>query len=65
MIGTVLIIILIIALFGGGWGYRSGWYGGYGPAGTGYNPVGILLMVLIIMLIIGLIGGPGWGWFTW
>ena len=43
MIGTILIILLILALLGGGWGYRSGWYGGYGPAGTGYSPVGIIV----------------------
>ncbi len=44
---------------------RSGWYGGYGPAGTGYNPVGIIVLVLIVLLIIGLVGGPGLGWCTW
>ena len=44
MIGTILIILLILALLGGGWGYRSGWYGGYGPAGTGYSPVGIIVI---------------------
>jgi hypothetical protein len=65
MIGTLLLIVLIIALFGGGWGYRSGWYGRYGPSGTGYNPAGVLVIVLIILLIIGLVGGPGLGWYTW
>jgi hypothetical protein len=38
---------------------------GYGPAGTGYSPVGIIVIVLIILLIFGLVGGPGWGWYTW
>jgi hypothetical protein len=63
--GLVLIILLILLLAGGGWGYRSGWYGGYGPAGSGYSPLGIVLLVVLILVIISLIGGPGWGWYHW
>jgi hypothetical protein len=63
--GLVLIILLILLLAGGGWGYRSGWYGSYGPAGTGYSPLGIVLLVVLPLVIISLIGGPGCGWYHW
>lgn len=47
--GTVLIIILILILFGAfpRWPYSSGW--GYGPSGI----VGILLLIVIILLLTG------------
>lgn|GEM_PF-1953517 len=60
---TILIIVLIIlALGGGGYGYRSGWYGG--PRGRGFNGLGLLPIVLIILVIYLLFSGgfgPGVG----
>jgi len=49
MLGTVLIVLLILALIGAipRWGYSSGW--GYGPSGL----VGVLLIVVIILALTG------------
>jgi len=48
-IGTILLIILILALIGAlpTWGYSSGW--GYGPSGI----AGVVVLVLIILLLTG------------
>jgi hypothetical protein len=49
MLGTILIVLLILALIGAfpRWGYSSGW--GYGPSGL----VGVLLIVVIILALSG------------
>ena len=49
MLGTVLVIILILALVGAfpRWGYSRGW--GYGPSGI----VGVLLIIVIVMALSG------------
>jgi hypothetical protein len=49
MIGTILIIILILALVGGlpTWGYSAGW--GYGPSGI----VGVLLILMLFLVLTG------------
>ena len=49
MLGTILIVLLILALIGAlpRWGYSSGW--GYGPSGI----VGLILIVLLILLLMG------------
>ena len=49
MLGTILIIILVLALVGAlpTWGYSSGW--GYGPSGI----LGTVLVVLLILVLIG------------
>ncbi|MEO7500326.1 MAG: DUF3309 family protein [Betaproteobacteria bacterium] len=48
-IGTILLIILILALIGAlpSWGYSKGW--GYFPSGI----VGVVVLVLIILLLMG------------
>jgi peptidoglycan/LPS O-acetylase OafA/YrhL len=48
-LGTILIVLLILALIGvlPTWGYSSGW--GYGPGGI----VGVLLVVIIILALLG------------
>jgi hypothetical protein len=48
-IGTILLIILIIALIASlpTYGYSRGW--GYGPSGV----VGLIVVVLIILLLLG------------
>jgi hypothetical protein len=50
-VGTILLIVLILALIGAlpTWPYSSGW--GYGPSGI----TGVVVLVLVIML---LMGGP-------
>ncbi len=47
--GTILIIILILALLGviPQWGYSRGW--GYGPSGI----VGLILLIVVILALMG------------
>jgi len=49
VLGTILIILLILALIGAlpRWGYSSGW--GYGPSGI----LGLVLVILLILLLLG------------
>ncbi|HEY1752386.1 MAG TPA: DUF3309 family protein [Caulobacteraceae bacterium] len=49
MLGTILLIILVLALLGAlpTWGYSRGW---------GYYPSGGLGLVLVIVLVLVLIG---------
>ena len=49
MLGTVLIIILILALLGSlpTWGYSRGW--GYYPSGL----FGVILVIVIVWLLLG------------
>ena len=55
---TILVVILIILAFGGGgYGYRSGWYGG--SRGTGFNGLGLLPLLLIIIALYLLFHGLG------
>ena len=48
-IGTILLIILILALVGviPTWGHSRSW--GYGPSGI----VGLIVVVLIVLLLLG------------
>lgn len=49
MLGTIILIILILALVGAlpTWGYSSGW--GYGPSGG----LGLIVVILLILLLLG------------
>jgi Protein of unknown function (DUF3309) len=49
MLGTILIIILILALLGAlpSWGWSRGW--GYYPSGG----LGLILIIIIILVLIG------------
>jgi hypothetical protein len=48
-IGTILLIVLVLALLGvfPTWGHSSNW--GYGPSGA----VGLLLLIVVILLVLG------------
>ncbi|MDQ2953599.1 MAG: DUF3309 domain-containing protein [Pseudomonadota bacterium] len=48
-LGTILLIILILALVGAipSWPYSSGW--GYGPSGI----VGVILVIVLVLLLLG------------
>jgi hypothetical protein len=48
-IGTILLIILILALLGAipSWPYSSGW--GYYPSGG----IGLILLIVIVLLLLG------------
>ena len=53
---TILIIVLIVlAVGGGGYGVRSGWYGG--PRGNGFHGLGLLPLLLIIVVVVLLLQG--------
>jgi len=49
MLGTVLIVILILALLGAfpSWGHSRNW--GYGPSGG----LGLVLLIVVILLLLG------------
>ena len=48
-IGTILVILLVLALVGviPTWGYSSGW--GYGPSGG----IGLVLLIVLILILTG------------
>jgi Protein of unknown function (DUF3309) len=48
-LGTILVIILILALLGAipTWGYSRGW--GYGPSGI----VGLILVIVLVLALLG------------
>jgi hypothetical protein len=48
-LGTILLIVLILALVGAipTWPYSSGW--GYGPSGI----VGVILVIVLVLLLLG------------
>jgi hypothetical protein len=49
MLGTILIIILVLALLGSlpTWGYSSGW--GYYPSGG----LGLIVLIVVILVLMG------------
>jgi hypothetical protein len=51
MLGTVLLILLVIALISAlpTWGYSSGW--GYRPVGG----IGVVLLIVVVLLLTGTI----------
>ncbi len=48
-LGTIILIILVLALLGAlpTWPYSSGW--GYGPSGG----VGLIVVILVVLLLMG------------
>jgi hypothetical protein len=48
-LGTILVVILLLALIGAlpSWQYSNGW--GYYPSGT----LGILLIILVVLILTG------------
>jgi len=52
----ILLILIVVLLLGGGWGYQ---------AGHAWNsPLGILLLVVLIVLLLSVFGGPRFGWWS-
>lgn len=49
MLLTILVILLVLALLGGGWGYSR-----YGA--LSWSPVGLLLLILVILALTGGLG---------
>ena len=50
-LGTILVILLVIALFGGVTGRFGGYGYGYGHGGIGV--LGIVLIVVVVLLLMG------------
>lgn len=52
-IGIILVVILLLAIFGGlpsvGWYHSGPWLGGYGGSG-----LGTVLLILVILWLVGL-----------
>jgi hypothetical protein len=46
MLTVLLIVLLVLALAGGGWGYSR-----YGA--VGWSPAGIILLILFVLLLTG------------
>lgn len=55
MITMLIVVLLVVLLVGGGWGYTSGHY-------TYNSPIGIILIILAILLVFALLGGPRLGY---
>lgn len=47
MLFTLLIVLLLLALLGGGFGHSRGW--GY----YGWSPLGLLILIVLILAITG------------
>lgn len=47
MLLTILVILLLVALLGGGYGSTRGW--GY----YGWSPLGLLVLIILIMALTG------------
>lgn len=49
MLGTILIVILVLALLGAlpRWGHSRAW--GYGPSGL----VGLILIIIVVLVLMG------------
>jgi hypothetical protein len=47
MLITLLVVLLLLALLGGGYGHSRGW--GY----YGWSPVGLLILIILILALTG------------
>jgi len=50
MLITLLVVLLLLALLGGGYGHSRGW--GY----YGWSPLGLLLLIVLILAFTGNLG---------
>ena len=46
MLLTILVILLLLSLLGGGWGHSR-----YGYAG--WSPLGLIILIIVILLLTG------------
>ena len=51
-LGLILVILLAIVFFGGGLGYRTGYYASPGY-GYGIGGIGLVLIILLILVLVG------------
>ena len=52
-LSIILIVVLLLVLFGGFWGYRGGYYGSSPYYGPGIGIFGLVIFVLLILLLMG------------
>ena len=50
-LAIILVILLVLLIAGGTWGYRQPWYGP--PYAYGGGLVGLVLLILIILAVLG------------
>ena len=50
---TLLIVLLVLAALGGGWGHTRNW--GYARS---WSPLGLVLVIILVLWLLGYIGGP-------
>lgn len=48
MLITLLIVLLVLALVGGGWGYSRPGYG-Y----MSFSPLGVIAVIFVVLLLVG------------
>ena len=48
MLLTLLIVLLVLALVGGGWGYSRPGYGYWS-----FSPLGLIAVILVVLLLFG------------
>jgi hypothetical protein len=64
---VLLVLLIILVLGGGGWLFWGGTGAspvGYRPASGGFNPLGIVLLVVIVLVVLALLG-PHLGLYRW
>jgi Protein of unknown function (DUF3309) len=47
MILTILVVLLLLSLLGGGFGYSRGW--GY----AGWSPLGLVILIVLVLALTG------------
>lgn len=57
MLTLLVICLLIFAIGGGGYGFRSGWYGGANS--PGFKGIGLLPILLLVIALFLLFNMPG------
>jgi hypothetical protein len=56
-LAIILIVVLVLVLFGGFWGYRGGYHYADSPYyGPGIGIVGLVILVLLVLLLMGRLG---------
>jgi hypothetical protein len=49
MLMTILLVVLVLSLVGGGWGHSRYGY-------VGWSPAGIVLAIIVVLLLTGRLG---------
>jgi len=52
LLGIILIVLVIVLLFGG-YGYNAGYHTNYAYFGPGIGVVGLVLVILLVLVLFG------------